>query len=172
VHLPRVRVVQVRGGALDPLLDDGAVAAGPGPAAEEAVLGDFDEDSLARLVLHEAEEGGRVGAVEGDEVQVDDVGGVLVDEGLRGAEGLEVVCVGVADADVGGRAGVPGVRGRVLKMGVSVLFRWCKLCGCFSRIWRPSGQGIALLRDPRSPLEPRPCRRWHLPRRRVFHSPS
>lgn len=112
MRLPGDLVIPVRGGALDVGLDVGGAAAGARPGAEEPRGRDLDEDVLARLVLHEAEEG--LAVAEGEDRHVDGVGGGLVHEGLGGAEGLEVGGVGVADFDVGGGPCVLGIRGRVL----------------------------------------------------------
>ena len=117
MRLPGDRVIPKRRGPLHAALDDGAVAPRAGPLAKEPRAGRLDEDGLAGLVLHEAEEGGRVvGAVvvEREEGEVDDVGRGFVDVGLGRGEGFEVAGVGVADADVGGGAGVARVGGWVL----------------------------------------------------------
>lgn len=96
-------VVEVSGRPLDAALDGGAGAAGAGPGAEEARGGDLDEDRLAGLVLHEAQESliaTSVGGREREDGEVDYVGGGVVDVGLGRCEGLEVGCVGVADLGV------------------------------------------------------------------------
>lgn len=103
VHLSGDGVIEVRGGALDAALDGGAGAAGTRPGAEEARSRDLGEDGLASLVLHEAQEGlvvAAVGGRKGEDGQVDDVGGGVVDVALWGCEVLEVGCVGVADLGV------------------------------------------------------------------------
>ena len=130
MRLPGDRVVPVCCGALNARLDHGRVAAGPGPRAEEPRGGDLYEDRLFGFVLHEAEEGVRVGAVDGQDGQVDDVGGGFVDEGLRGRERFEVAGVGIANTDIGGGAGVAGVGGWVLDSGEWVSSeRWLAVCG-------------------------------------------
>jgi hypothetical protein len=116
MHPPGHYVIPVRGRPFDAALDDGALPAGARPRAKEPVVRDFGKDGFARLVLHEAQKRGRVVdvAVEREVRQVDDVGGVLVDEGLRCGEGAEVLGVGVADTDVGGGSRVPWVGGGIL----------------------------------------------------------
>jgi hypothetical protein len=68
---------------------------------------------------------------------------------LRGGEGLEVACVGVADADVGGGAGVARVGGGVLSREMSDGFRGGgdRVVWDDGQTWMPSGRGIALLQS-------------------------
>lgn len=111
--LARNLVIPVRRRTLDAAGDNSRATAGTGPGTKQTRGGDLDEDGLEGLVLEEAHKGLAVGAGRED-VEVDDVGGGLVDVGLRGGEGLEVRGVGVADHDGAGAAGVARVRGGVL----------------------------------------------------------
>lgn len=115
MHLARDRIIPKCRRPLHSALDDRTVSPRPCPLAEESGVRNLDEYGFAGFVFHEAKEGRRVvGAVEREEVEVDDVGGGFVDVGLGRGKGMEVASVGVANADVGWGAGVAWVGGRVL----------------------------------------------------------
>lgn len=103
-------VVPVSGRALNVLLNDSAGAARTGPGAEQAIGADLSEDVGSGLVLDEA---GVSVVAEGQERQVDDGAGRVVDVVGRGLERLEVGRVGGADLDGRRGAAVGRVRGGV-----------------------------------------------------------
>ena len=113
MHFFRVQIIQICRGTFHAALDYGGLAAGTSPCAEQAGGGYLSEDGLFGFVFHEANEGFS-GGVEREDVEIDDVGGGLVDQGLGSRKGAKVAGVCVANADIGGGTGVPGVRGGVL----------------------------------------------------------
>jgi len=146
VHLAVGQVVEVGRRALDAGLDGGRGAPGARPGPEEARGRDLAEDSLCGLVLHEAHVGLAVGGREGHDVQVDYVGGRLVDVRLWRGEGLEVGRVGVADLDDAGVSLMAGV-------GAGVLFSPARMScvpaagpvlGCNLQTWMPNAQDTVL----------------------------
>lgn len=108
IHL----IIPVHRRSLDAARDRSRRASGAGPGAKQTRGRHLREDGLCGLVFHEA----RVGIVtEGEDVEVDNVGGGFVDVVVWCAEGFEVAGVGVTNADRGWRA-------RVLRVACGVEF--------------------------------------------------
>lgn len=111
----RVLIVQITRRPLRPLPYNAIGPTRPRPRSEQAGRGRLVEDAGRGLVLYEAPVV-LPGSVEGEDVEVDDGGGGVVYQCLRGSEGLEVGGVGVADYGVGRGAGAGGVGGGVLAL--------------------------------------------------------